>query len=197
MDFIATYVDRYVFMSITQLRHAFFFRNFGRPSVVRRTSDGREKFDTKVHIYDRGKFLKNYAPLMSIVDCFSSNMSWSGSFHDCYPFAPFAFFPFWPSSVGRPTDEIFKKLEKMLKFLEKMLKSCCQHMNIVLGQKNVIFFNGAHTMIIFYISPALEPTEAFSLFTSWHAIAFFKFVYLLRDLFSYDLALRLKKGEVC
>ena len=74
------------------------------------------------------------------------------------------------TSIGRPTDEILKKLEKMLKLLEKMLKSCCYHMNIVLGQKNVIFFNGGHTMIIFFISPALEHMKVFSLFTSWHGM---------------------------
>ena len=49
-------------------------------------------------------------------------------------------------------------------------------MNIILGQKNVIFFNGGHTMTIFFISPALEPMKAFSLFTSWHANAFIWFV---------------------
>ena len=89
--------------------------------VVRRSSDGREKFDTKVHIYDRGKFLKNYAPLMSIVDCFSSNMCWSGSFHDCYPFAPFAFFHFGrrPSDVRRTR---FKKVRKNVKVSGKNAK---------------------------------------------------------------------------
>ena len=118
-----------------------------------------------------------YAPLMSIVNCFSSNMCWLVCFHVYYPFAPFAFCTILPSSVGRPSvvrrtsdGRDFEKVKIFFSFGKKVRKLFSQHMSIVLGQKNVKLFNGNHAMIISFILPALETITTFTLFSSWHDI---------------------------
>ena len=107
MYFIATCLNRYVFMSITQLRHALFFEILVvRRSSVGRPSDGREKYCKK----RMAQLGNRYENIPINTSCNKIHLLLAlGVRRKMFTFLDHIFELLsiftWRSSVGRPTDE--------------------------------------------------------------------------------------------